>query len=323
MAENTKVTSTEYPIYFEFIKNRWAFYAFSMMIFVITPMMLATRGLNWGMDFRGGTEFLLGFEVPKETPMDEETIRKTLAKPDFTELGDVQVFRVTNPSGEPNFSVRTKMQPDQIKGMAEKLARSLTDPAVKRTAKVLSTNSVGPVVGDSLRKNTLKAIFWSCVAILIYMSIQFEFRPGFLCTVGLMHDTFSVLLLFCVTQHEVDLTAVAALLTVLGYSMNDSIVILDRVRENQRLKRKMPLDELVNLSINQCLARTVYVGLTVVMTLVTLLFMGPHVLRGFSLAIIVGVCSGMTSTLSIVCPVLVDWHLWERSGRSEAEPKKA
>lgn len=317
MAENTKVSPTDQPIYFEFIKNRWALYAFSVLILVVTPLSLATRGLNWGMDFRGGTEFLLRFD----TAMEEDPIRKELEKADFKELGDVQVFKVTNATGEPNFSIRTKMQPDQIKGMAEKLARSLSDPAAKRSCKVLSTNSVGPVVGDSLRKNTLKAIFWSAVVILLYMWMQFEFRPGFLCTFALVHDTFAVLLLFVITQHEVDLTAVAALLTVLGYSMNDSIVILDRVRENQRLKRKMPFDELVNLSINQCLARTVYVGLTVVMTLVTLLFMGPSVLRGFSLAIIVGVCSGMTSTLSIVCPILVDWHFWDRAGRGEAEKK--
>lgn len=313
--ETTPVAPTEQTIYFEFIKNRWMLYAFSIAIFIITPVLLATRGLNWGMDFRGGTEFLVDFEKTA----DEEMIRKVLEKPEFKDLGDTQVFRVVDGKGKPNFSIRTKMQPDQIKGIPEKLARQLSDPAKQGTAKLLSTNSVGPVVGDSLRKNTLKAIFWSVIVILLYMSLQFEFRPGFLATVGLAHDTFAVLLLFCITQHEVDLTAVAALLTVLGYSMNDSIVILDRVRENQRLKRKMPFDELVNLSINQCLARTVYVGLTVVMTLVTLLFMGPTVLRGFSLAIIVGVCSGMTSTLSIVCPVLVDWHLWERAGREETK----
>ena len=318
MSETTKVNPPEQTIYFEFIKNRWALYAFSIAIFVITPLMLATRGLNWGMDFRGGTEFLVEFDKPT----DEEHIRKTLEKPEFKELGEAQVFKVVDGSGKSNFSIRTKMQPDQIKGMPEKLVRNLSDATEKRTAKILSTNSVGPVVGDSLRKNTLKAIFWSVLVILLYMSIQFEFRPGFLATVGLAHDTFAVLLLFCITQLEVDLTAVAALLTVLGYSMNDSIVILDRVRENQRLKKKMPFDELVNLSINQCLARTLYVGLTVVMTLVTLLFMGPTVLRGFSLAIIVGVCSGMTSTLSIVCPVLVDWHAWERQGRPESESKK-
>jgi len=93
------------------------------------------------------------------------------------------------------------------------------------------------------------------------------------------------------------------------------------VRENMRLKRKMPFDELVNLSINQCLGRTIYVGLTVILTLLTLLFIGPPVLRSFSLAMVVGVISGMMSTLSIVCPVLVDWTLWEK-GQREAETKK-
>ena len=319
MSDNkTAPTAVEHPIYFEFIKNRWYLYAISIFILIGTPIMLATRGLNWGMDFRGGTEFLVRFD----TAVEEDFIRTSLEKPEFKELGETQVFKVTNASGEPNYSIRTRMQPDEIKGMPEKIARLLSDAGAKRTCKLLSVNSVGPVVGDSLRKNTLKAIFWSAVVIMIYMSIQFEFRPGLLATIALVHDSLTVVLLFSLTQYEVDLTAVAALLTVLGYSMNDSIVILDRVRENVRLKRKMPFDELVNLSINQCLGRTIYVGLTVILTLLTLLFMGPAVLRSFSLAMVVGVVSGMMSTLSIVCPVLVDWTLWEK-GQREVETKKS
>jgi preprotein translocase subunit SecF len=295
-------------IYFEFIKNRAAFYAVAAVVLIGIPILLLVRPLNYGMDFRGGTEFLVRFDKP----IDEEHIRTTLEKPEFKDLGDVQVFKVTNAAGEPNFSIRTKMQPDQLGGMSDKVPRVLSKDG--NACKLLSTNSVGPVVGETLKRNTLKAIFWSIIVILIYMSIQFEFRPGVLATIALLHDTFTVLGLFSITQGEVDLTVVAAILTVLGYSMNDSIVILDRIRENLRLKRKTPIDELVNLSINQCLGRTLYTGITVMLTLFTLFLMGPAVLRNFALAMIVGILSGTISTVTVVCPLLVDWTLWERSG---------
>lgn len=311
-------------IYFEFIKNRASFYFVAAVVLFGTPLLLMVRPLNYGMDFRGGTEFLVRFEKPIE----EDFIRQTLddKKPDFKDLGDVQVFRVVSAAGEPNISIRTKMQPDQMGGVADKIPRVLSKEG--NACKLLSTNSVGPVVGETLKRNTLKAIFWSIVVILIYMSIQFEFRPGVLATVALLHDTFTVLALFAFTQGEVDLTVVAAILTVLGYSMNDSIVILDRIRENLRLKRKMPIDELVNLSINQCLGRTLYTGITVMLTLITLMLMGPAVLRNFALAMIVGILSGTISTVTVVCPALVDWTLWEKGGsgavlaKADLEPKK-
>src|SRR2546423_58772 len=124
MADDKAKSGNEPVIYFEFIKNRWYLYAVSLCILIGTPLALVTRGLNWGMDFRGGTEFLVRFD--KEA--NEDFIRTSLEKPEFKELGETQVFKVTNAIGEPNFSIRTRMQPDEIKGMPEKLARLLSDP---------------------------------------------------------------------------------------------------------------------------------------------------------------------------------------------------
>jgi preprotein translocase SecF subunit len=306
-------------IYFEFIKNRFYFYAFSAVIFLGTPLLLMVRPLNLGLDFVGGTEFLIRFEKA----VDEEKIRHKLESAEFRkalgggDLGDVTVYKVVNPNeGQPgpaggaHYSIRTKMQPDAIRGIEEKLIKGISDLG---RAERLATNSIGPVVGKSLKINAYKAIFWSCVVILMYMWFRFELRPGITCTLALLHDACTILILFALTHGEVDLTVVAAILTVLGYSMNDSIVILDRIRENLRLKRKMPYDELVNLSVNQCLSRTLYTGCTVVLTLFTLLLMGPPVLHNFSLAMTIGVLSGTISTVSVVTPLLVDWHNLDRA----------
>jgi preprotein translocase subunit SecF len=318
MDSQNQSPSINEKIYFEFILNRAMFYMVAAVILIGTPLLLMVRPLNYGMDFRGGTEFFVRFVKP----VDEHLIRTTLETDEFKELGGVQVFKIMNAPEGHNFSIRTALQPEKVRGMDDLIMKRLREKSADEKLKLLSTNSVGPVVGDTLRKNTLKAIFWSIVVILIYMSIQFEFRPGVLSTVALLHDTFTVLALFSITQYEVDLTVVASILTVLGYSMNDSIVILDRIRENMRLKRKMPFDEMVNLSINQCLGRTLYTGITVMLTLVTLWLMGPEVLKNFALAMIVGILSGTISTVTVVCPGLVDWTLWDRPTRTEGESKK-
>ena len=131
------------------------------------------------------------------------------------------------------------------------------------------------------------------------------------------HDTFAVLGAVALVGYQVDITTVAAVLTVLGYSLNDSIVILDRVRENLRLKKKVPYDELVNTSINQSLTRTIYTSVTTLLTLITLFMFGPEILRNFAFTLVIGIISGTLSTICIVTPLLVDWH------HRDHPPKKA
>lgn len=287
-------------IYFDFIKRRFWFYALAALVFVGGPLLIAARGLNLGLDFVGGTEFLVRFD----NPTDEDGVRKVLGSGEFAALGDLQVYRVHSGSGT-LLNIRTKLSPEAIKAYEAKVMKALgTLGAMKH----LSTNSIGPVVGDSLKKNTAKAIFWSCVVIFAYMWFRFEVRPGVVTALALAHDTLAVVALFAITQGEIDITVIAAILTVLGYSMNDSIVILDRIRENVRAHRTMPHEELVNLAANQCLGRTLFTGITVMLTLVTLLAMGPPVLHNFALAMLVGILSGTLSTVTVVCPLLVDWE---------------
>ena len=309
-------------IYFEFIKNRAYFYVIMIVICFSGIVFPAFRGLNWGLDFVGGTEFIIRFQKD----VHDDQIRKKLETPEFAFLKGLQVQRVVESVGAEgaqtgvSFIIRTSAQPEEIKGVDDKLVRVLStiNPCQR-----LSTNSIGPVIGKTLVKNTKKAVFWSCVVILIYMWFRFELRPGIAATLGLVQDTCGMLAILSITGYEMDLTAVAAILTVLGYSINDAIVILDRVRENLRLKRKMPYDELVNLSINQCLGRTVYTSITVVLTLLFLLLMGPMVLRSFSLVLLAGVVSGCLSTISVTCPMLVDWHLLVDKPRVKPEAQKA
>lgn len=287
-------------IYVDFIKHRFWFYMIAAAVFIGGPLLIATRGLNLGLDFVGGTEFLVRFEKPTE----EDDVRRVLGAKEFHALGDLQVYRVTSSSGTV-LNIRTKLSPEAIKQYESRVMKSL---GTLGKLQHLSTNSIGPVVGDSLKKNTAKAVFWSCVVIFAYMWFRFELRPGVVTALALLHDTVAVIALFAFTQGEIDITVIAAILTVLGYSMNDSIVILDRIRENLRTHRTMPQEELVNLAANQCLGRTLFTGITVMLTLLTLLLMGPPVLHNFALAMLVGILSGTLSTVTVVCPLLVDWE---------------
>ncbi|MBI4862488.1 MAG: protein translocase subunit SecF, partial [Candidatus Riflebacteria bacterium] len=153
----------------------------------------------------------------------------------------------------------------------------------------------------------------------LYMAFRFEWRPGVACTISLFHDTLAIIAVCCIFHVEIDITVVAAILTVLGSSTNDSIVILDRVRENLRLKRKLPYEELVNLAINQCLVRTIYNSMTTMLPLLALLTVGPSSLWGFSLVLLVGVFEGCYSTFGVVCPICVDWHLYVDKPRQRTD----
>lgn len=308
-------------IYFEFIANRFYFYLVSGFILFGTPIILWFRPLNLGLDFIGGAEFLYSFEQR----VDEETVRGVFKREELKVMGDVIVQRlVSGPLTEGKaagayFLLRTKVNIEKERGIDERLDRAL-EGLDKGKVRRESTNKIGPVIGDMLKTNTYKAIVMSLVVILLYMTMRFEFRPGVACGISLVHDTFSVLLLFSITQYEVDLNVIAAILTVLGYSMNDSIVILDRLRENMRLRRKIPFPELVNLSINEALVRTLMTSLTTILVLLAIFIIGPVVLHGFSLALILGVVTGTFSTFAVVTPIYVDWYLWDSQRARPSKP---
>ncbi len=280
-----------------FFAYRRFFYMSTLLVLLGTPLLLLFCHPTPGLDFTGGTEFLL--DVNQR--VDESHIRASLS-------GEVEIVRVAGGQpGRTRFHLRTHHSPRSAQQASHQLEQALDRAVLAGHAQVLSSESVGPVMGAAQRLDTLWAMLWAAVAILAYMSFRFDWRPGVASTLALLHDAFVILALFAATGMQVDLSVIAALLTVLGYSMNDSIVILDRVRENRKRFPGASLEQTVNLSLNQCFARTIYTSLTVLFILLALFATGPAPLRGFVFAMTAGVITGTLSTITVVCPVLVDW----------------
>jgi preprotein translocase subunit SecF len=289
----------------DFLAHRRFFYALTLIVLLGTPLLLTIRHLTPGLDFTGGTEFLLDVDQK----LNETHIRQALT-------GELEIVRVAGGQpGRTHFHIRTHHSPEAARSAAHQLEQALDRAVGAGKTQVLSSDSVGPLMGGAQRLDTVWALLWATVGILAYMSIRFDWRPGVASTLALLHDAFVILALFALTGMQVDLSVVAALLTVLGYSMNDSIVILDRVRENRKRFPGVGLEETVNLSLNQCFARTVYTSLTVLFILLALFATGPAPLRGFVLAMTAGVITGTLSTITVVCPVLVDWERIAVRGR--------
>jgi preprotein translocase SecF subunit len=227
--------------------------------------------------------------------------RQRLGATALADLAPLELHRVHGGDGS-TFAVRGRPAPGTADRAAARIAGALEDTPGK--ARVLGVTAMGSAVGDTARRDTGRALVLSCAGLLLYMWARFELRPGLGALAALVHDTAAVAGALALTGTEVDVGVVAALLTVLGYSLNDSIVILDRLRENRDRARGAPLGALVDLSVRQCLARTLMTGVTVLLCLGAMGLIGPEPLRGFVLTMTVGVVAGTLSTLTIVCPLV-------------------
>ncbi len=208
--------------------------------------------------------------------------------------------------------------------------KGIADPAVVSTLEqstylsgftVFNVEIVGPQVGQQLRKQALLATLYSLLGMLIYLWVRFELIYGVAAVVAVFHDTLITIGAFSLSNQEITLTVIAAILTLVGYSMNDTIVVFDRIRENLRLSRREPLAELVNRSINQTLSRTVLTSGLTFLTVLSLYLFGGEVLHGFSFALVIGILIGTYSSIAVAAPMLVAWQQW-RAGheRSAALP---
>jgi preprotein translocase subunit SecF len=208
--------------------------------------------------------------------------------------------------------------------------KSVADPAVVSSLQqqtyisgfhVFNTEIVGPQVGSQLRGQAIRATLYSLLGMLIYLWWRFELIYGVAAVVAVFHDTLITIGAFSLTNKELTLTVIAAILTLVGYSMNDTIVVFDRIRENLRMSRREPLADLVNRSINQTLSRTVLTSGLTFLTVLSLFLFGGEVLHGFSFALVIGILIGTYSSIAVAAPMLVAWQEWRAGqGRSAALP---
>jgi preprotein translocase subunit SecF len=256
----------------------------SALIFIVSIMALGMNGLNWGLDFTGGTQI----EVTYPQAADLDAIREQLYSIGFKEA---QVIRY-GASNDVLISIAPRKGQDQA-SLVEPVMRALPGAVKQRV------DYVGPQVGAELATKGALAIVVSLLATMIYIALRFEYRLAFSSAVALVHDPILILGIFAMFHIEFDLKALAGLLAVIGYSLNDTIVVFDRVRENfVKIRRATPV-EIMNISINQTLSRTIMTSVLTLFVVVALFVYGGETIHGFSLALIIGIVVGTYSSIYV------------------------
>lgn len=297
-----------------FLRWRVPFYVVSLLLMALSIGLVATRGLNLGVDFVGGQMIRVTFVNSAAAPVAE--LREDVGRLGFGEP-IIQQF------GKPNeVSIRMKLPEgsDEDAGLADAMARKIisTVRAEHPDARIDGVDSVSGKVSGELFSTGMTALGLAMVAISIYIWVRFEWQFGVGSLFALLHDVTLTLGLFALTQMEFDLNIVAALLTLIGYSLNDTIVIYDRIRENMKKFRRMPLPELLDLSVNETLSRTMVTSLSLLITLLSLLLLGPNVIFGFTAAITMGIFVGTYSSVYMAAPILI----WLKVNPTSFVPKE-
>ncbi|WP_106768474.1 protein translocase subunit SecF [Paenibacillus faecalis] len=280
---------------FNFVGASKYFYTFSIILTIVGAIFLATVGLNYGVDFRSGSNV----DITTTKELSKEQLESIL-----NDLGIGEDASIT--PGEERVNIRF----NQILTESQDLA--LRD-AVHKLDKDASfeINTVDPEMAKELGRNAFYAVLLSCIGIIIYVSIRFEWRFAIAAILALMHDAFVVVSVFSIFRLEVNTTFIIAVLTIIGYSINDTIVIFDRIRENLRfakIKRHSDLVEVVNKSLSQTFARSLYTALSVVIAAFFMLILGGESIKMFSLAIVIGLVIGAYSSIFIASPL---WLLFK------------
>ncbi|MFH1783119.1 MAG: protein translocase subunit SecD [Candidatus Omnitrophota bacterium] len=278
----------------DFIGKRWIAIALSLIVVIGGMSLFLKKGENaYGIDFTGGQMQEYSFNQPVTT----EDIRIALS--------EIGINDATIQSVEDGNQVLIKTSDD----VASKIQNKFIEAFPGKDSEIMRVEKVGPSIGKHLRKSARLAVLWSLIGILIY--VGFRFKNLMFASAGviaLFHDVFVTIGFLALTGREINLTIVAALLTIAGYSINDTIVIYSRIRENLKLYRKAPLKDIINMSINQTLSRTVLTTLTTLLAVCSIFFFGGEVLRDFSFALLIGIVSGIYSTIYIAAPLVMFWH---------------
>jgi preprotein translocase subunit SecF len=280
-------------------KRKYAFILSAVLVSLgIFAVVQLWRGqANLGIDFAGGTSVQLKFEKPFQL----DRARHALEVNGFKD-SELQQFTEGN---KLLIQIKKAVAGERV---ADKIVAIFTKEFADNKFVVDSTTEIGPKVGKSLRDDALVAILFSAIGMIIYIAWRFEFSFGVAAAIATFHDVLAILGIFYILGKEVNLLLITALLTLAGYSLSDTVVIYDRIRENLRLRTRDPLDQVMNSSINEVLGRTLVTGITVFLVLLALLFFGGEVLHDFSLALIIGILIGTYSSIFVASPVVFEWR---------------
>jgi preprotein translocase subunit SecF len=291
-----------------FVRFRWVGFIFSAALVslgLVAAVQIARGQARLGVDFAGGT----AIEVEFAQVVTADALRAAAKDP---QLDEVTLQNINDPA-----HCRYMLRVFAPKVPTEKVSVLVRDTLTKNlpgnTVTVLSSEDVGPAVSAHLREQALMAMFWAMVGILIYIWWRFDFRFAVGATVATVHDILAVLGIFFLMGYEVNLILITALLTIGGYSLNDTVVVFDRIRENLRLHRKDDFTKLVNDSINETLSRTIITSMCTLMVVLAMFVLGGEVIHSFSLAMLMGIIVGTYSSIYIASNILVEWQIRQPS----------
>lgn len=291
-----------YNIKISFLKFYKQFYLLSFLLIVISFISFFSKGLNLGIDFKGGTVIEMQFDKKySSTNIREALIQQELGDVKVKEFGNNQTFLAIfeKKSGKSDFIPNVKTQ----------LEKSLTE-----TINFRRVEMVGPKISKELTKSGIYAVLIALILMLFYIWLRFEWQFSLGSILALLHDVMLTLGAFSIIGFEFNLSIIAAILTIVGYSMNDTVVIYDRIRENLKKDDKSDLLDLINISVNETLPRTLKTSITTLLALIAIYFFGGEILRGFSFALIWGVIVGTYSSIFIAAPLILifnvkrDWN---------------
>jgi len=284
----------------DFLGKRYIAFVFSgilSIIGIIAIVQIATGRANLGIDFAGGTAIQFKFE----NPVALHDVRLALESRGFKDF-DLQDLPSVN-----KILIRVKKSEQELGKGSETITSILSQKFPENKYVVDSTTVIGPKVGGRLKADAAKAVAFAVIGILVYVAFRFQFKFGVGATIATFHDVLAVLGLFYIMGKEINLILVTALLTIAGYSLTDTVVVFDRIRENLKLRQKESVEAVMNSSVNEVLSRTIITSATVLITSIALFFFGGEVLHDFSLAMIMGVIVGTYSSVFVASPVVLIW----------------
>jgi preprotein translocase subunit SecF len=279
----------------------------STIVNLAVLVMLFIKGPNLGVDFAGGTVVQLKFQQQVSIP----DIRRAL---ESVNLGgsEIQDF---GREGDNEYLIRLEKTSVEIGALGEQIKKALADQFGPDKFEIRRIEFVGPKIGEDLRRRGVMSVIVATIMMGVYIWLRFQFRFGIGAVIALIHDVLVTVGALMLANYEFDLTIIAALLTIVGFSVNDTVVICDRIRENMRKIKRETLEAIVNTSINETLSRTILTTGTALMVLLALYILGGAVIRPFAFALIVGFISGVYSTIFIASPVILFWEKRSKSRR--------
>ncbi len=280
----------------DILGKRKTWYTISLIVIFIGLGFLLFKGLNFGIDFQGGS--LLEFKFDQQ--VSNERVRQALSE---TGLAGEMKIQQTVQEGINGVLIRTKeLTPEEIVAVENVLRDAFPG------TETLRTDMVGPLIGKELRSKAIWALLLASIAIVIYISVRFEFRFAIVAIIALLHDVVITVGIFAILGKEINTPFVAALLTIIGYSINDTIVIFDRIRENMKLMRRTSFVELANKAVVDTLPRSINTSITTLITILAIYFFGGASIKIFMLALFIGMFAGTYSSIFVASPLLITWQ---------------